>query len=54
MRARLTYLALSPRTPRRIARWTVNAGGLAGAAMLLAGLATGDVSHAVFSAMVAL
>lgn len=45
---------LSPRIARLIARGVTVAGGLAGGSMLLAGLSTGAVSHAVFSALVAL
>lgn len=54
MRARITYLLLSPATPRRIARAVTTAGGLTAGSLLLAGLSTGAVSHVLFSALVAL
>lgn len=54
MRARLAYLARSPRTPQRIAQRTTEGLVLVAGVAGLVATSTGLVSHVVFGAMVAL
>lgn len=52
MRARITYLMFSPRTPRWIAQRTTEALGLLAAAAGLLAVASGVVGHVLFSLLV--
>lgn len=53
MRARLTYLVLSPRTPRWIAHRTTEGLTLAAAVAGLVAIVTGAASHVLFAGIVA-
>lgn len=54
MRARLTYLALSPRTPQRVAQRTTELLALLAGVAGLVAVITGTASHVIFSTILEL